>query len=50
MYSFLRWLYKSSVRKTKHAASKKGYIHNWNPSKGQRKDIINNKGPLGVIK
>ena len=28
---------------SKHQASKKGYKHNWNPSKGERKDISNGK-------
>ena len=38
--SFLRWLYKSPVRSTKHAASKKNYPHKHNLSKGQRKDAM----------
>ena len=32
---FLRWLYKPSVRATKHAASKKGFAHKHNLSRGQ---------------
>ena len=33
----------------KHDASKKGYKHNWNPSKGQRRDIIKGVDPMGTI-
>lgn len=35
MYSFFRWIYKFPVRTSKHAASKKGYKHIHNLSKGQ---------------
>lgn len=33
--NFLRWLVKFPVRSTKHAASKKGYVHKHNLSKGE---------------
>ena len=41
--SFLRWLYKSPVRSTKHAASKKNHVHKHNLSKGQMKDVLRGK-------
>lgn len=39
-----------AARVSKHQASKRGFSHNWNPSKGQMRDITNDKSPLGVIK
>ena len=35
MFNFYRWIYKNTVRPSKHAASKKNHPHKHKLSKGQ---------------